>query len=233
MIILMENEKNATKSLYAKGPIFFNIGLIIAITLCFIAFEFKVYIEEAETVKLPDEDQLILFAMDDPKTTLQPPKVKPFIPEKRNTEINIVDEKELVDTEDKTDKPPVDINEMKNFLDGQAPDPEEVEDNTEYIVVESGANFPGGMSAFYKFMGSEIKYPKREQKMNIDGRVIVSFVIEKDGSLTDFTVLKGVSKGLDDEAIRVLKASPTWNPGKQRGKEVRVRMTIPILFQLN
>ncbi len=227
----MENEKNATKSLYAKGPIFFNIGLIIAITLCFIAFEFKVYIEDTETVELPD-DPTTIFIMDEVKTTLQPPKVKPFIPERKNTEVNLVEKKDVIE-EQKNDDPEIDITEIIKLSGVDAPPIEVPVDNSEHIIVESGADFPGGMSKFYEYMGNEMKYPKKEQRMGIDGRVYLSFVIERDGSLTDIKVLKGVSEGLDEEAIRVLKNSPAWNPGKQRGKEVRVRMTIPILFKLN
>ena len=229
----MENEKNATKSLYAKGPLFFNIGLIIALTLCFIAFEFKVYIAESESVDIPETP--VLMAMGDIKSTVQPPKVKPFIPPKKNTEINIVDKKEETDTKKKTEEPPVDINQITDFIDGDGPGDEILEDNNIYIGagLEVGPSFNGGIDAFYKYIGNEISYPKQEQRMNIEGRVIVSFVIEKDGSLSDIQILKGVSSGLDEEAIRVLKAAPKWSPGRQRGQEVRVRMNIPIFFKLN
>ncbi len=229
----MENDKNATKSLYAKGPMFFNIGLIIALTLCFIAFEFKVYIAESETVEIPERP--IFMPMGDVKSTVQPPKVKPFIPPNKNTEINIVDEKNDVETTEQTQETPVDLSEIAEFLSGEGPEKEKVDDNNIYFegVLEVGPSFNGGIDAFYKFIGDEINYPKQEQRMNIEGRVIVSFVIEKDGSLSDIQILKGVSTGLDEEAIRVLKEAPKWSPGRQRGKEVRVRMNIPIFFKLN
>lgn len=234
MIILMENSKNATRSLYAKGPLFFNIGLIISITLCFIAFEFKVHITDEETVALP-EDPGIIFVMPEVKNTIQPPKVRPeLIQPKKEILPNIVDKEPPVknDTKEVT---PVDIAEINNAMEADAPPVETVEDNTPYMIgaLEVNPEFKGGMDAFYKYLSEEIKYPRKEQQRNIDGRVYLTFVIEKDGSLTDIKILKGVSEGLDQEAIRVLKAAPAWNPGKQRGQPVRVKMTIPINFQLN
>ncbi|GAA5031930.1 biopolymer transporter TonB [Marivirga lumbricoides] len=234
MIILMENSKNATRSLYAKGPLFFNIGLIISITLCFIAFEFKVHITDEETVVLP-EDPGIIIVMTDVKRTVQPPKVRPeLIKPKKEILPNIVDKEPPVKNDTK-ELAPVDIEEINNAMDADGPPEEIVEDNTPYLLgaLEVKPEYKGGMDAFYKFLSEEIKYPRREQQRNIGGKVYLSFVIEKDGSLSDITVLKGVSEGLDQEAIRVLKAAPAWNPGKQRGQPVRVKMTIPITFQLN
>lgn len=228
----MENSKNATRSLYAKGPLFFNIGLIISITLCFIAFEFKVHITDEETVVLP-EDPGIIFVMPEVKNTVQPPKVRPeLIQPKKQIIPNFVDEEPLV--KDNTKEPaPFDLGEMDIAMKADGPPDENIEDNTIHDIVETPPTFNGGTDAFYKFLSEEVKYPRREQQRNIDGRVYLTFVIEKDGSLTDIQVLKSVSEGLDQEAIRVLKAAPAWNPGKQRGQPVRVKMTIPINFQLN
>jgi protein TonB len=103
-----------------------------------------------------------------------------------------------------------------------------------FDVVEEAPEFPGGMAEMYSFLGEEIKYPQMAQDNNIQGKVYVQFVVEKDGSITDVTVIKGVhASTLDKEAVRVVSEMPNWKPGKQRGKAVRVRYTIPINFTIN
>jgi len=104
---------------------------------------------------------------------------------------------------------------------------------TVYTSVEKVPEFPGGVEAFGQFLGRSIKYPKADREKGIQGRVIVTFVVEKDGSLSGLKVLKGVSKTIDAEAVRVLKLSPKWKPGIESHKKVRVQYTVPISFTLN
>ncbi len=101
------------------------------------------------------------------------------------------------------------------------------------MVVENMPEPDGGMAAFYKYVGKELDYPKQARRMGVEGRVIIQMVVGKDGSLGDFKVLKGIGSGCDEEAVRVLKAAPKWKPGKQRGRPVPVKMTVPIMFKLN
>lgn len=112
--------------------------------------------------------------------------------------------------------------------------PEEVgEDNSEvFVVVEEQPSFPGGNEAMMQFLADNIKYPKEAQEKGTEGRVIVNFVVEKDGRLSDFNVVRGVDPLLDSEALRVLKSMPNWTPGKQREEIVRVRFTLPVVFRL-
>lgn len=109
-----------------------------------------------------------------------------------------------------------------------------VEDNNirDFASVEVLPKFPGGDDAFNKYLSRNIKYPPLARENNITGRVIVSFVVEKNGQLTDIKVLRGLGYGTDEEAIRVLKNTPKWSPGEQNGRPVRVQYTIPIFFQL-
>lgn len=226
----MEHFKNATRKLYAKRPLFFNIGLVIAISLCFIAFEFKVFIAEEEKVELPDEG--IVFLSDDIIPTTQLPKPKPKkLPESKG-DVNIVEVKELPKQEKQ--KEAIDIEEELESWEGLKIPEEKVEDNNVYdpFALEVNPKFEGGMGAFYEYVANSIKYPSYEQKRNIEGRVVLSFVIEKDGSLSQVEVLKGVSEGIDKEAIRVIENAPKWEAGRQRGQAVRVKMIIPIYFQL-
>lgn len=101
-----------------------------------------------------------------------------------------------------------------------------------YDKLESLPTFKGGIQAFGSFLGSKLRYPSDARKNNIQGRVFVSFVVDKDGSITDAKVIRGIGSGCDEEALRVINESPKWNPGTQRGKEVRVSYTVPIFFQL-
>ena len=109
--------------------------------------------------------------------------------------------------------------------------PEEENVDEIFTIVEESASFPGGIQAFYEYLGKELKYPRQAQRMGIEGRVFVQFVVERDGSLTDIQVVKGIGAGCDEEAVRVLKNSPKWKPGKQRGKPVRQKMIQNILFK--
>ena len=110
---------------------------------------------------------------------------------------------------------------------------EEASDEGEiFQVVEQMPEFPGGMQALMAYLSKNIKYPSVAQDNGIQGRVLVSFVVNKDGSIVDPEVIKSVDAALDKEAMRVIKAMPKWNPGKQRGKPVRVKYTVPVLFRL-
>ena len=111
-------------------------------------------------------------------------------------------------------------------------DDEEIEEQHIFLVVENMPEFPGGEAAMYKFIGKNIDYPRMAKESGISGRVFVTFVVERDGSLTDVQILRGIGGGCDEEAVRVIRAMPRWSPGKQRGKPVRVQYRMPIKFTL-
>lgn len=107
------------------------------------------------------------------------------------------------------------------------------ESSTEvYDVVDEIPSFPGGDSSLMMFLAQNIKYPVTAQENGVQGRVIVSFVVETDGSITDVKVARSVDPYLDREAMRVVKAMPKWTPGKKDGKPVRVKYTTPVVFRL-
>jgi protein TonB len=109
-----------------------------------------------------------------------------------------------------------------------------VEDNNEYktITLEVQPSFPGGINKFYEYLRKTVRYPAMAQEQGIQGKAFMSFVIERNGDLTDISVANRIGGGIDEEAVRVLKASPAWLPGIQNGKPVRVRFNIPISFSL-
>ena len=101
-----------------------------------------------------------------------------------------------------------------------------------FTVVETMPEFPGGQGALLQYLAKSIKYPVIAQENGIQGRVSCSFVVNKDGSIVDAEVIRGVDPSLDKEALRVINSMPKWSPGKQRGKPVRVKYTVPVTFRL-
>ena len=109
--------------------------------------------------------------------------------------------------------------------------PKEVETKV-FDVVEVMPSFPGGQGALFEWLSKNIKYPVVAEENGVQGRVIVTFVVERNGSITDVQVVKSVDPSLDKEAVRVVKAMPHWIPGKQNGSAVRVKFTVPVTFRL-
>ena len=101
-----------------------------------------------------------------------------------------------------------------------------------FDIVEENPEFKGGMEELYKFFGKHLKYPKKAKENGIEGKVFVQFVVLKNGEIRDVKILKGAHEMLDKEAIRVIKMMPKWIPGKQRGKEVNSRFTLPVRFKI-
>lgn len=101
-----------------------------------------------------------------------------------------------------------------------------------FVAVEQQAEFPGGQAALMKWLSQNVRYPETAQQNDVQGRVIVKFVVEKDGSIGTATILKGVDKDLDREALRVVKKMPRWQPGKNNGVAVRSYFNLPVVFKL-
>lgn len=112
------------------------------------------------------------------------------------------------------------------------PEPKPEVENKVFDVVEQMPSFPGGPSALMKYLSENVKYPVVAQENGVQGRVVVSFVVEKDGHITDVKVVRSVDPTLDKEAARVVKSMPNWIPGKQNGSAVRVKYNVPVSFKL-
>ena len=108
----------------------------------------------------------------------------------------------------------------------------EPDENSIFQVVETQPEFPGGMAELMKYLQKNLSYPQICKEQGLQGRVIVQFVVNTDSTISDVNVIKPVNPYLDQEAVRVVKAMPKWNPGKQRGEPVRVRFTLPVTFRL-
>ena len=208
------------------------IGFVMALAVMFVALEWT----EREV-----EDNSELFMARE--TTITEEMVPITLPEKKTVPpppaavakadiIKIVDddadieEDIMVSTEDQVEW--VDLDEV-DYIEVE-PEPEEEE---VFMVVEDAPEFPGGINALLEYLKKNIKYPAICRDNNIQGRVIVSFVVNKDGKIVDPAVVKGVNPSLDKEALRVISTMPNWKPGYQRGKPVRVKYSVPVNFRLN
>ena len=213
------------------STMFLFIGLVISLGISLMAFEWKTYDEQKVaslgTLEVKEEEVIEI-----PPTEQKPP------PPPKLVQPEIV---EIPDDEEVQEDLNVDLNvEVSSETVVQAPVvvpkkaavvEEEVVEEV-FTVVEENAEPDGGMEAFYKYLGKALKYPSQARRMGVEGKVYVQFVVEKDGSLTDIKIVKGIGAGCDEEAERVVKEAKKWKPGKQRGRPVRQRMVIPIIFKL-
>lgn len=222
----MEPKKNPKIDLARQSGMFLNIGMAASILLVIVAFEWKSYDDNAlmDLGNVDDDFEDILEIPPTEQPPPPPPKVQ--IPEI----IEVPDEEEIEEEiEVELDVEVTEETVVEEIVFEEAPEEENVDEI--FTIVEESASFPGGITAFYQYLKKELKYPRQAQRMGIEGRVFVQFVVERDGSLTDIHVVKGIGAGCDEEAVRVLKNSPNWKPGKQRGKPVRQKMIQNILFK--
>ncbi len=213
-----------------RRPLFFWLGMSLSLLMVIIAFNWKTY-DDTGLLDLGDIGNDFDEIMEVP-VSLQPPPPPPqkmevfVVKEVANDEV-IEEVKMDLDIELTEDMKIQDV----VFEEAVVEEEEEKADEI-FQIVEDQPTFPGGIKAFYEYVGENVHYPSVATRLGVTGRVYVRFVIEKDGHLTDIKVVKGIGSGCDEEAIRVLENSPAWIPGKQRGNKVRVSMTVPIHFLL-
>jgi protein TonB len=226
----MEAKKTPKADLTKSVGMFTNFGLAVAVGLTLAAFEYKTY-DDAALKDLGDAADNFEDILDVP-ITQQPPPPPPPPPMEQPVIQEIPDE---VKIEEKIDVNfDVDVKEttvIKEVAIKEVVIEEEKADQI-FDVVETQPNPPGGMSGWNKYLSDNLKYPTQARRMGVEGTVIVVFVINTDGSIQDVEVLRGIGGGCDEEAVKIVKAAPKWEPGKQRGKAVRTRMRLPIRFKL-
>jgi protein TonB len=224
----MEPKKTEKADLTNKSGLFFNIGLVVTLLVVVMAFEYSVR-DESGDVNLAKNTNMVEEILEVPPTE-QPPPPPPKIQQPQI--IEVPDEEEI--KEDIKVEFDVEVTEDTKVEEITiAPVVEEKEDVDQiFLVVEESATPKGGMAAFYKYVSEKMKYPAQARRMGIEGKVFIEFVINRDGSITDVKLMKGIGAGCDEEAIRVVQSAPPWNPGKQRGKPVRQRYVVPIIFKL-
>jgi periplasmic protein TonB len=225
----MDVKKSSKASLEDKKSIYMLMGFVVVLSLLYIALEWTkqevtIYDDTALEVITEEEIEIIQTAQVEPPP---PPPQVPEVIEILNVVEDDVETSEIeIDTEDDKDKQVVI---QAPVASGPAID-EDVD--VVFVVVESMPSFPGGEGALMKYLSDNIKYPVIAQETGTQGRVICQFVVNRDGSIVDIEVVRSVDKSLDAEAVRVISRMPRWTPGKQRGKTVRVKYTLPVNFRL-
>lgn len=222
----MEAKKTEKADLRNKRPFFFSMGLFVTMALVLMAFEYRDHDEDIIELRGRTAD-VFEKVVDIPLTEITPPPPPqvqvPIIVEVDNDDIVVDNDVNLhIEVTQDTKVEAIVV---------QAVEPiEEVEEI--FNFVEESALPKAGFVAFYKYVGDQMKYPPQARRIGIEGKVFVEFVINKDGSITDVKVVKGIGAGCDEEAVRVIRSAPAWTPGKQRGKPVKQRMVLPITFRL-
>ncbi len=229
----MEAKKNPDKDINRKSGQFFLIGLSISISIMIIAFEW-----ETEKIILPSSTA----STDGPEILAEIPIIKiesprpvqePIAKPKQSSTSFIPVEADPASTPSTSNDPKIIDSDSIVFsgnpiIETDIPE----EDTTIFITAQEPPTPVVGYESFYQQLARFIKYPAQARRTSTEGKVFVEFVVSKKGEPTDLKVIKGIGAGCDEEAIRAL-ASMKWNPGKQRGKSVRVKMVIPVYFRLN
>ncbi|MCD4747495.1 MAG: energy transducer TonB [Bacteroidales bacterium] len=225
----MESKKSPKADLENKRIIFTQIGMVLALAIVLFAFEWKTY--EKQDLELitreVDNTQEEMVQITQQNKPPPPPKPPP-----QTTIINIVEDDVEIEDEIEIDAEADQETEIAEYIPVEVEE-EEIDEEEIFTIVESMPKFPGGEVAMMKYLGSNIKYPIIARESGIQGTVYMTFVVEKNGRVTDIKILRGIGGGCDEEAIRVIKAMPKWKPGLQRGKSVRVQFQMPIKFTLH
>lgn len=221
----MESKKNPEVDLEKRKSSFMWMGLLFALAIVLVAFEWKVFDKvdsgPAELNLDLIEEEII------PQSIQKPPPPPP--PPAPTTVIEIVDDEQEIEDELEIEDLEVEEETQIEIIEEVY---EEVAEEEVFTIVEEMPSFPGGEAKLFEYLGKNIKYPQIAKEAGISGVVYVNFVVGTSGNITDVKVLRGIGGGCDEEAVRVVKNMPKWKAGKQRGKPVKVSYNLPIRFSL-
>ena len=227
----MEVKKSPKADLENKKSTWMLIGYVIVLAFMFVAFEWTkrdIKIDTSQAIADVIFEEEIIPITEQPEQATPPPPEAPSIPETLTIVEDDADVEEttIASTEDVGQK--VEIKYVPVAVEEEGP-----EEQTIFEIVEEAPEFiNGGMAGLMQYLSKNIKYPTIAQENGTQGRVVVQFVVNRDGSIVDAKVMRGVDPYLDKEALRVINSMPKWKPGKQRGKPVRCRYTVPVMFRL-
>jgi len=225
----MQPKKYRHLELSTYSTLFFNIGLVISLGLVLAAFEWK-SIEQKSTVNLVSHNSPFLELINDIPQTIQPQPPPPRIQQPQVIEVPDDEELEL-EIDINLDIELVEESVIEETVFEQEPE-EEMADEL-FIIVEEMPSFPGGNSGFSEFVIKNLHYPVRARIKGIEGKVIVEFVVNENGEISQVKVVQGIGSDCDAEAQRLMQSSPNWIPGKQAGKNVKVKMQVALKFDLS
>ena len=226
----MEIKKSPKADLQNKKGLFLEIGLIVALLAVIAAFLYtpKEYrIEKVDNNYGPVEEEITEITRNEQKPPEQPQKVEVKV---FNDILDIVTNDAKITTDISFEDFADDLEITTQVVEVEE---EEIEDDQPFIKVEKMPSFQGGdLNKFRNWVQERVRYPQIAQDNGVSGKVVLSFVDEKDGTLTNIEVLQSPDRSLADEAVRVLKTSPKWEPGQQRNQPVRVKYTLPVDFRI-
>lgn len=228
---IMETKKTPKANLENKRNLFFEFGLVISISICLLGFELNSGVKEVTTFgplsDQPIEDLNIPWTKaEEPKPPPPPlPKVADLILIADNG-AEIPEDPYMLDSEANSKTAIYAPTQLDRKPEA------EVDEDVLFLIAEEMPEFPGGYPALLNFLAQHIKYPAIAAEVGVQGRVTVNFVVNKDGSISDAKIIRGVDQSLDKEALRVIYSMPKWKPGKQGGQPVRVSFNVPINFVL-
>lgn len=230
----MEVKKSPKADLENKRSTWLLVGYVIVLAFMFIAFEWTkrdVKIDTSQVVAdLVFEEEIEIPITEQPEQATPPPP--PEAPTIVETLTIVDDDMDIESTEIASSEETGQAVEIA-YVPTSIEEEEEVEEQEIFEVVEQMPEFPnGGMAGLMQYLSKNIKYPTIAQENGTQGRVTVQFVVNADGSIVDAKVIRGVDPYLDKEALRVINSMPKWRPGMQRGKAVRVKYTVPVMFRL-
>lgn len=228
----MEVKKSPKADLKRNSSTYLLIGYVIVLSVIFVAFEWTqrdIKIDTSQAVSDVVFEEEIIPITDAPQKPPPPPVETPKAAELLEIVDDETEVEETVIAETEELGQEVEIKQIVQ-VDVVEDQPEEEEI---FEVVEESPSFKnGGYAGLMKYLHSEINYPTISQENGVQGKVIVQFVVNKDGSIVNAVIMRGVDPYLDKEALRVVNSMPKWNPGKQRGKPVRAKFTLPVTFRL-
>ena len=229
----MEVKKSPKADLENKKSTWLLIGYVIVLAFMFVSLEWAdrdVQIDMGQAVAdLVFEEEIEIPITEQPEMNTPPPP--PEAPAIVETLTIVDDDMDIESTEIASSEETGQAVEIAYVP--PTVEEEEVEEQEIFEVVEQMPEFPnGGMAGLMQFLSKNIKYPTIAQENGTQGRVTVQFVVNADGSIVDAKVIRGVDPYLDKEALRVINSMPKWKPGMQRGKAVRVKYTVPVMFRL-
>ncbi len=235
----MEVKKNEKVDLNRQTGLFYNIGLCISLLLTLGAFSISIK-ENLTAIDLADPSLDVNQFVEEPPQTEQTTPIKPILVQPEIIEVpdeKKVDKVDLTIPDDTTIKKDTrkyeETAKYEPPKETKAAPKEEPNDNEIFTMIDGEkADFPGGYKEFQKFIKDNYDYPRQARRQGLEGTISVQFIVEKDGSITEVKVLRGVSPECDAEAIRVIKKVPAWKPAKQRGRAVRNRIVLPIKLKL-
>ena len=229
----MELKKSDKANLENKKALFLQVGLIMALSLTIFAFEYKSYDQSESTMVEREAVQSVEeVVMATQEETAPPPPED--VPQAETTEFEIVDDSQTIEREFNISsfQQTSNVSATVGKIEIKEDDEEVQEETVIFTVVEQEAAFPGGIQKLNEYLATSIKYPQQAKETGTRGRVMLTFVVERGGSITDIKVLRDIGSGCGEEAKRVVKEMPKWQPAKQRGKAVRQQFVLPVSFNL-